>query len=135
MLTQMKRSMKATLEPEDRRFGERLKRFRQERDWTQSALAKKAKVDRSVIANYEQGVSFPPIPVLRRLALALQVSTDLLVFENGAALDTIDDRGLLEIFAKVDQLDYRTKDIIRVLVEGLLARQELERVKTGTDGQ
>lgn len=132
----MRRSTRG--EPEDRAFAERLRKLRQERGWTQYELAERAEVDRSVIANYEQGVSYPPVPVLRRLSLALTVSVDQLIFEEPASQQGIQDRRLWEIFQKVDQMDYRTKDIVKEMVEGLLAKKELEdlrdrpRKKTGT---
>jgi transcriptional regulator with XRE-family HTH domain len=86
-------------------------------------------VDRSVIANYEQGNAFPPVPVLRRIALALGASVDQLIFDDPSPASKVQDRGLLDVLAKIDMLDYHTKDIIKELVEGLLAKQELERLR------
>lgn len=125
----MRRPTKSLLDPEDLAFGQRLQRLRQARGWTQSELSAKTKVDRSVIANYESGHSFPPVPVLRRLALALGASVDQLIFDAAEPAHKLQDRGLLEIFAKVDQLDYRMKDVVKELVEGLLAKRELERLQ------
>lgn len=125
----MRRPMKSALDPDDKAFGPRLRRLRQQREWTQAELSAKTNVDRSVIANYEQGHSFPPVPVLRRLALALSVSVDQLIFEDAQPTLKLQDRSLLEIFAKVDQLDYRVKDVVKELVEGLLAKRELEQLQ------
>ena len=125
----MRRPTKAQLDPEDLGFGQRLQQLRQARGWTQAELSAKTKVDRSVIANYEGGHSFPPVPVLRRLALALGASVDQLVFDTAEPAHKLQDRGLLEMFTKIDQLDYRVKDIIKELVEGLLAKRELERLQ------
>ena len=121
----MRRPTKSALHPEDKGFGQRLRRLRQDRAWTQAELSTKAQVERSVIANYELGHSFPPVPVLRRLALALGASVDQLIFETTEPSLTVQDRGLLEIFSKVDRLDYRAKDIVKELIEGVLAKREL----------
>ena len=132
-MIQMRRSMKSSLDPIDQGFGQRLRAARQGRGWTQYQLAENIDVERSVIANYEQGISFPPVPALRRLATALSISVDQLIFEAVALEECIQDRNLLEIFTKVDSLDYRAKDMVKEFIEGLLAKRELERLKTGTD--
>ena len=67
-----------------KRLGMRIKAMRQERGFTQVALAKKAKIGPIYLAQIEGSAKKPPIrtpslPMLERLAKALQVKlTDLL---------------------------------------------------------
>lgn len=63
-------------------FGDRLARLRQERGLSQAELAKRVGVHPSQIHRYEAGAAEPTVGVLRALALALQVSTDALVFSD-----------------------------------------------------
>lgn len=63
-------------------FGTRLKRVREERGWTQEALASKASIDRTYIGRLERGCSDPGLLALQRLSAALGVSASSLV-DNG----------------------------------------------------
>ena len=55
-------------------LGKRIARYRQERGFSQEELARRAKISRSYVATLEGGHrDSPAIPVLRRLARALDV--------------------------------------------------------------
>ena len=60
-------------------FGSRLRKLRKERNLTQEQLASLIGVKNSVISFYEVGERLPSPDVLRKLALALHVSTDYLL--------------------------------------------------------
>jgi len=95
-------------------FSKRLKEARENLKWTQNQLSIEAGLPTSSIAQFETDVRKPSFETLRRLASALQVTTDYLlgrvdepqtVLNSSAALfrhlDNIsgDDRKLLEDFA------------------------------------
>jgi len=97
-------------------FSTRLKEARESLRWTQNQLAIEAGLPTSSIAQFETNVRKPSFATLRRLASALQVTTDYLlgrvdkpqiVLNSGAALfrhlDKIsgEDRKLLEDFAEI----------------------------------
>jgi transcriptional regulator with XRE-family HTH domain len=117
---------KRWMNPEAKAVGERLRKLRQERGWTQLDLATQAEMERTAIANYEQGVCFPPVPALRKLARALKVSVDELISEDAKPEKALRDPKLLELFTRVDQLGYRVKAIVEEVVDGLLAKHEKE---------
>ena len=66
-------------------FPERLAGIRKERSLTQQALADQVGVHVLQIRRYEGGNSQPTLDVIRRLARALHVSSDELVFDKGGA--------------------------------------------------
>lgn len=69
-------------------FGDRLRQLRKDRKLTQQQLADLIGVKNSVISFYEVGERTPSPDVLRKLALALHVSTDFLLgIERAATLD------------------------------------------------
>lgn len=68
-----------TLGPSSRAFDNRLKAARRLRSWTQSALAAKAGLPPTSIAHFESGSRKPSFDTLRRLANALEVTTDYLL--------------------------------------------------------
>ena len=60
-------------------FPERLKKARETRDLSQSELAGAARLPASSISHFESGARKPSFDNLKRLATALNVSTDYLV--------------------------------------------------------
>lgn len=62
-----------------RDLGEKLKKLRDSRKWSQEYLAKRAGVTKSAISTYEQGVRTPSSDVLCAFAKAFGVSADFLL--------------------------------------------------------
>lgn len=60
-------------------FAERLQDARQQAGLKQSEVAAQVKIASTTLANYEQGRSDPSIPMLIRIAQALNISTDKLL--------------------------------------------------------
>ena len=60
-------------------FQKRLRAIRDTREWSQSDLAKRAGLPPSSIAHFETGSRKPSFDTLRRLATALEVTTDYLL--------------------------------------------------------
>lgn len=88
-------------------FGEKLRHLRKEKNLTQKQLAALIGVKNSVISFYEVGDRFPSPEVIRKLAIALHVSTDyLLGIEKNETID-------------VSGLDEKEKSLIRALVDTL----------------
>ena len=63
---------------DNKEFGRRLKRLRRERNMTQAQLAEKARVTRSSVANWENGIRFPDIDALKLIATLFNVPIDYL---------------------------------------------------------
>ncbi len=57
-----------------KRIGRRLRQLRQEKGWSQEALADEARLDRSYVGGIERGERNPSIKKLARLADRLEVS-------------------------------------------------------------
>ncbi len=58
-------------------LGRTVRRLREQRDWSQTALADSAGMTQSAVARFEAGGTVPSLPVLDRLARALDA--DLVV--------------------------------------------------------
>lgn len=88
-------------------FGKKIRQLRKEKNLTQKQLAALIGVKNSVISFYEVGDRFPSPEVIRKLAIALHVSTDyLLGIEKNESVD-------------VSGLDEKEKSLIRALVDTL----------------
>src|SRR5436309_493618 len=66
----------------DMDFPERLATLRKDKGLTQQALAERAGIHVSQLRRYEAGGAQPTLDVLRRLAVALSVSADRIVFDT-----------------------------------------------------
>ena len=99
-------------------FQERLRAARELRKWSQSELAEKAGMPPSSIAHFESGSRKPSFDTLRRLANALEVTTDYL-------LGRVEDPSLAEaadpLFRDVSKLTGNdrelAKDFLKMLAE------------------
>jgi transcriptional regulator with XRE-family HTH domain len=110
-------------------FPRKLRELRKHKGWSQADVARRIGVERSLVGNYELGVHQPALPTLLKLADIFQVSLDYLVFDEAPASDQIHDKQLLTFFVQADSLPYETKAMIKSLIEGLLAKGELEQMK------
>jgi transcriptional regulator with XRE-family HTH domain len=108
----------------DMSFPDRLAALRKERGMTQYALAEEAEVNVSQIRRYEGGTSQPTLEVLRRLAVALSVSADVLLFDKN---ERGPDEDLRLQFEAVSRLDPDEKHVIREVVESMLIKHESRR--------
>ena len=108
----------------DMSFPDRLAALRKERGMTQYALAEEAEVNVSQIRRYEGGTSQPTLEVLRRLAVALSVSADVLLFDEN---ERGPDEDLRLQFEAVSRLDPDEKHVIREVVESMLIKHESRR--------
>lgn len=100
-------------------FPDQLAELRRARGLTQAALAELVGVGANQISRYESGASEPTLGVLRRLAIALAVSSDELVF--GGADRLSHDESLQLAFEATTMLGPDEQAAIRMMLEGFLA--------------
>jgi transcriptional regulator with XRE-family HTH domain len=66
----------------DMSFSERVAQLRKAKGWTQQTLAEQVGVRVLQIRRYENGSSQPTLEVIKKMAVALGVTADELIFEN-----------------------------------------------------
>jgi len=110
-------------------FPERLATLRKARGLTQQALADQVDIAVLQVHRYEGGSSQPTLDVIRRLAIALGVSADMLVFDES-------ERGpsdaLRYQFETVSRMSEHEQEVVRELLDALIIKNQvsgaLERV-------
>ena len=110
--------------PIDMTFAERLVQLRKQHGLTQQALVDRAEIHVTLLRRYEAGKTQPNIDTLRRIALALPVSADQLLFdenERGPADE------LRSQFEATQQLNDDEKQTVKRVLEGLLLAHEAKR--------
>ena len=105
-------------------FPERLSSLRKQLGFTQQQMADKIGMHVSQLKRYEGGASQPTIDVFRRIALALNVSADMLLFEP-------DERGpderLKLQFEAVSKLDEKEREAVETMIAGVLHMHDAKR--------
>ena len=108
----------------DMDFPERLSTLRRERGLTQNALAESTSIHVSQLKRYEAATSQPTLEVIRRLAIALSVSADLLIFDKDERGPDDDLRLQFEAIVKFSQPE---KQVAKAVLEGLILKHEAAR--------
>ncbi len=111
-------------------FGKNLSRFRKEKGLTQEDLVKKSGVAISQIRRYEADKSSPTLDVIRRLAKAVGVSIDELVFDKntGIAASKLMDRELLEQFEMISALKEDERQAVKKILEGVIVKHQIDKM-------
>lgn len=95
-------------------FAARLKKQRENRELTQSDLARLAGLQPSAIAHFEAGRRKPSFDNVRSLAKALSISADYLL---GSSAPTT-------AFRHEDKLSARDRDIIQGMIDSMTSKKQ-----------
>ncbi len=110
-------------------FSERLATIRKERHLTQEALGNQIGLTKAQIYRYEKGSSKPTLDVIKNLAIALSVTADHLIFEEG---ERQPDDSLLLLLEGISKLDPDEKHVIKQMVEGIMLKHQAKQlISTG----
>jgi transcriptional regulator with XRE-family HTH domain len=100
-------------------FPERLRRARELRQLSQAELATRARLQPSAVSHFETGARRPSFDNLRRLADALQVSTDYLVGRT----DSLGGEASADIlFRDIERLSTTDREFASKMIAELTAR-------------
>ena len=106
-------------------FPARLIQHRKAIGFTQQTLAEAAELHVNQIRRYEAGSAQPTLEALIRLAKALHVTLDSLVFEEGERGPDDDFR---LCFEALSQLDAGERVVIKELLDGMLLKHQARRL-------
>ena len=105
-------------------FGKRLAALRKARTMTQQVLADQVGCHVTMIRRYEANETQPTLEVIRKLARALSVSADALVFEQ----DERDPTDQLRLqFEAVSQLPPEEQSVVKEVLESLIIKYQTRR--------
>jgi len=109
-------------------ISERIKKLRQERNWTQAELADKLGIHQKQISAYERSVNLPSTDILIKLAEAFDVTLDYLAFEAKGQQGklNIQDRELLRRFEMVDTLSDKEKNLAKEILDLVILKHRFQ---------
>jgi transcriptional regulator with XRE-family HTH domain len=111
-------------------FPTRLIQLRKAADLTQQTLADTASVHVNQIRRYEAGTAQPTLEALIRLAQALHVSLDDLVFAEGERGPSDD---LRLRFEAVSHMPEAEKSVIKALLDGMILKYQASKIMGADD--
>ena len=111
-------------------FSDRVKELRKNKNLSQSKLGEMVGIHYTQVGRYEKGESFPSMEILRKLADALEVSTDYLMEGSSGevALAHIHDRELLHQFKQVQEMEERDQEMIKTFIDALITKRQIQKM-------
>lgn len=109
-------------------FAQRLRDLRKQKNLSQTELGQLAGLHYTHIGRFERGASRPSGDTLKRLADALDVTSDYLLdgAVDEAAKAKFQDRELLRQFQEVEQLPDEDKNVVKKLLDAFLTKKQLQ---------
>jgi transcriptional regulator with XRE-family HTH domain len=102
----------------------RLITLRKERNLTQQEMADKVGLHVNQIRRYETGNAQPSLEALKKIALALNITIDSLVFDDG---ERDPDEDLRLQFEALSQFSPEEKKIAKAVIESLILKHDASR--------
>jgi transcriptional regulator with XRE-family HTH domain len=121
----------------DNALGNRIRRLRQERGWSQAQLAMKLKIHQKQVSGYERDVHAPSTDLLIRVATLFDVSLDYLAFDdrNDARRVTVADRELLEKLEELDRLPEGDRATVKAVLDTFILKRRLQGLAESAAGR
>ena len=109
-------------------FGQRLKEVRTSLKISQEALAAQIGVHANHLSRYERDLTQPSIEVVKKIAQALNVSIDTIVFGNPEPEQCINDQELISLFRDIEQFSNEDKAIVKTLIDAFITKRKVQKL-------
>jgi len=118
-------------------LGDRIKRLRQERGWSQMQLSGKLNVHQKQISGYERGLHAPSIEFLIKLASLFNVSLDYIAFDDRGDSNQLQiaDRELIQTMKEIDGLSEEDRTTIKAVLNTFIIKNRFQRIASETGQQ
>jgi transcriptional regulator with XRE-family HTH domain len=111
-------------------LGGRIMQLRKEKGLSQTDLANQVGVSYAQIGRYETKGTQPSADILKKLADALNTTSDYLMNGNkdDKAVATLNDNELLKQFKEVDKMSPEDQDIIKKLIDAFITKAKIKQL-------
>ncbi len=109
---------------------EKIKQARKEKGFSQKQLAGLADLNMNLISKYETNNVTPTIESLKKIAKALEISTDYLLFDDAPkdGVTKLKDLSLFEKFKTIENLDEESRRTIENVIDAVIVKKQVEGV-------
>ena len=108
-------------------FGEKLKKLRKEKEWTQNDLGNKINMHERIISKYELNQVKPTSDVIVKIARAFKVSTDYLLFNEETEIKPstyLKNGKLIELFEELEKMTAKDQETIISLFDAYISKNK-----------
>jgi len=109
-------------------FGKRLKEVRTSKKISQEELASRVSIHANHLSRYERDLSMPSIEVVKKIAEALEISIDALVFGEQKPDQIINDKELINLFRGIEQFSNEDKAIVKTLIDAFITKRKIQKL-------
>lgn len=111
-------------------LGKKLRTLREEKGLSQAALGEISGVNSKLLSKYENERIVPTADTLRKIAQALQISADYLIFDNApkSGISRLNDLELFEKFQEVENMSLENRTMIKNMIDALIIKSKVESV-------
>lgn len=111
------------------KFNQKLKRLRQEKNWSQEKLAEKIGVKRLAIGNYESGQTKPSAETLQKIAEIFGVSIDYLLSDESKKHTEVEikDKTFIEYISEIEQMSEEEKKFVKFFLDAAIIRHKAKK--------
>jgi transcriptional regulator with XRE-family HTH domain len=111
-------------------LGKKLRSLRAEKGLSQAALGEISGVNSKLLSKYENERIVPTADTLRKIAQALQISADYLIFDNAPknGICVLNDLELFEKFQEVENMSLENRTMIKNMIDALIIKSKVESI-------
>lgn len=115
------------------KLADKIKKIRKEKKISQAELAEIAGINPNHLSRLETDKFSPTIPVLKKMANALEVSIDYLLDEETEDIPDvkIENKSLLDKVRLIDTLDEEDQQAITRIIDSMLTKQKMRTLLDG----
>lgn len=110
-------------------LGVKIKEIRKEQGLSQGALGRLAGIHEKLLSKYEHERIVPTADTLRKIALALHVSADYLIFENVPKEGRVElkDMELFSMFKELEKIGEEERETVKRVIDAMIVKSKVER--------
>ncbi|MFM7853879.1 MAG: helix-turn-helix domain-containing protein [Flammeovirgaceae bacterium] len=111
-------------------MGDRIKDLRKQKDLSQSELADKVGISYAQIGRYETKGAQPPAETLKKIADALGVSPDFLIYgtSDQKAKTRLTDAELINQFKAIEDMAEDDRNVVKKLIDAFITKKQLQKM-------
>lgn len=118
-------------------LGQKIKKLRDEKGFSQSDLEKRCGVSSKLLSKYENERIMPTADTLKKIAEGLEISADYLIFDNVPkdGRCQLTDLALFEKFKEVERMPAEEKQTIMHIIDAMIVKTKVEQALKPTKDQ
>lgn len=108
------------------KFGDNVKKIRVDKNISQQELADIVGIHSTHVSRYERNMAQPSIEIAKKMAEALDVSVDTLIYgqQDEKAKTSLKDTDLLNLFTKIQLLDKQDLNAVKSMLKAYIFQKD-----------